>query len=100
MSLKINFDTPLDFTPGNFKPLSRICGLYFISLEKRTIPYPYKESRLIYIGMSEKPSNSISKRLGSHYDGKSGNFGLKNYRETEREKNSGKIFENISKYIF
>ena len=84
MKLKINFDTPLDFTPDNFKPLVRICGLYFIFLEERTISYPYKGSRLVYIGMSEMASNSISKRLGSHYDGKSGNFGLKNYRKTDR----------------
>lgn len=32
--------------------------------------------------MSEKPTNSISKRLLNHFNGKSGNFGLKNYRES------------------
>ena len=84
MNLKINFDAPIDFAPENFKSLVRICGLYFIFLEKRIISYPHGGSRLIYIGMSEKPSNSISKRLGNHYDGKSGNFGLKNYQKTDK----------------
>ena len=83
MSLKINFDTPLCFEPPNLKSLKNVCGLYFIFLPHRKIKYPHKESRLIYIGMSEKITNSISKRLTSHYEGKSGNFGLKNYRSTD-----------------
>ena len=84
MSLKINFDKPLDFDPKNIKALKNICGLYLIFLAKRTISYPHKDSRLVYIGMSEKPTNSISNRLMSHYEGKSGNFGLKNYRSTDK----------------
>ena len=83
MSLIINFDAPLVFEPQNFKTLNRVCGLYFIFLPNRKISYPYNESRLIYIGMSEKTTNSISKRLISHYEGQSGNFGLQNYRETD-----------------
>ena len=83
MSLKINFDAPLDFEPKNFKGLNRVCGLYFVFLPCRKISYPYYQSRLIYIGMSEKVTNSIYKRLISHYEGKSGNFGLKSYRETD-----------------
>jgi hypothetical protein len=33
--------------------------------------------------MSEKRTNSIGKRLSDHYDGKSGNPGLVNYRKVE-----------------
>ena len=83
MSLKINFDYPINFEPKNFQSLKNICGLYLIFLPKRKVSYPYKESRLIYIGMSEKITNSISKRLMSHYEGKSGNFGLKSYRDID-----------------
>jgi hypothetical protein len=34
-------------------------GLYFISLTTLKIPYPFLESGLIYIGMSESRHNSI-----------------------------------------
>lgn len=84
MSLKINFDKPLAFEPYNFRNLKRSCGIYLIFLPLRKILYPYKSSRLIYIGMSEKVTNSIYKRLMSHYDGTSKNFGLKNYRSTDK----------------
>ena len=83
MSLKINFDSPLSFSLSNFKNLRNVCGLYFIFLPNKKISYPYRESRLIYIGMSEKETNSISKRLTSHYEGTSGNFGLKSYRSID-----------------
>jgi hypothetical protein len=33
--------------------------------------------------MSEKRTNSIGKRLAGHYEGKSGNVGLVNYRKVE-----------------
>ena len=83
MPLKINFDSPLAFIRENFRNLNKVCGLYLIFLPKRKITYPYKESRLIYIGMSEKSTNSISKRLTSHYEGNSGNWGLQNYRKVD-----------------
>lgn len=60
-----------------------VCGLYFILLRETEIPYPFRKSRLIYIGMSEKRTNSIGKRLSGHYDGLSGNEGLLNYRKVE-----------------
>jgi len=63
--------------------LDGVIGLYFIALSKSVIPYPYRDSQLIYIGMSEKPSNSIATRLGDHFDGNSGNLGLVNYRVRE-----------------
>lgn len=80
---KIHFDDFQNFEPRNIKPLSGICGLYFIFLKKTEIPYPFEKTRLIYIGMSEKKTNSIGKRLTDHYEGMSGNEGLLNYRKTE-----------------
>lgn len=80
---KINFDKYQDFEQRNIKSLTGICGLYFIFLRETEIPYPFKKSRLIYIGMSKKKTNSISKRLSDHYDGISGNEGIFNYRKTE-----------------
>ena len=83
LSFKINFDKQQDFELRNIKPLMGICGLYFIFLKETEMPYPFGKSRLIYIGMSEKKTNSIGKRLSGHYDGTSGNEGLLNYRKTE-----------------
>lgn len=80
---KINFDQYKEFELENIKQLMGICGLYFIFLKNTEIPYPLRKSRLIYIGMSEKRTNSIAKRLLGHYDGSSGNEGLLNYRKVE-----------------
>jgi hypothetical protein len=82
-TIKIFFDEAKSFEMGNIKPLAGIMGLYFIFNSKTEIQYPFKKSRLIYIGMSEKRTNSIGKRLSDHYDGKSGNPGLVNYRKVE-----------------
>jgi hypothetical protein len=80
---KITFDIRKEFEPENIKPLMGVCGLYFIFLKKIEIQYPFGRSRLIYIGMSEKKTNSIGKRLLGHYDGSSENVGLFNYRKKE-----------------
>jgi len=80
---KIYFDQHKEFESENIKSLMGICGLYFIFLKKTEIPYPFRKSRLIYIGMSERKTNSIGKRLLGHYDGSSGNEGLLNYRKVE-----------------
>src|SRR3989304_1446315 len=82
-TIKIYFEQYQEFEPNNIKPLMGICGLYFLFLKKTEVPYPFKKSRLIYIGMSEKKTNSIGKRLSGHYEGTSGNEGLVNYRKTE-----------------
>ena len=82
-NFKIFFDNYQEFKLKNIKPLMGICGLYFIFLKGTEMPYPFKKSRLIYIGMSEKKTNSIGKRLSGHYDGTSMNKGLINYRKTE-----------------
>lgn len=82
-NLQINFDTPKQFELSNIKPLNGIVGLYFICTTDTLIQYPFKKSRLLYIGMSEKKTNSIGSRLTGHFDGKSKNVGLVNYRKIE-----------------
>ena len=82
-NFKIFFDKYQEFELKNIKSLMGICGLYFIFLKETEIPYPFRKSRLIYIGMSEKKTNSIGKRLSEHYEGTSGNEGLVNYRKME-----------------
>jgi len=57
-------------------------GLYFIFLADLMIEYPFRPSRLIYIGMSESKQNSIGYRLRDHASGQSGNPGLTNYIKT------------------
>jgi len=83
-SYKINFSPAKIFEPKNFLQLVGICGLYFIFLTNNDVFYPLGKSRLIYIGMSEKKTNSIGKRLIEHYEGKSGNIGLMNYRKVDQ----------------
>lgn len=82
--LKIFFDQPKTFELQNIKPLMGLAGLYFIFSEKNEIQYPFETSRLLYIGMSEKKTNSIGRRLTGHFDGKSKNLGLVNYRKREQ----------------
>lgn len=82
-SLQINFDTPKQFELSNIKPLYGIVGLYFIFTTNTLIQYPFRKSRLLYIGMSEKKTNSIGNRLSGHFEGKSKNIGLVNYRKIE-----------------
>lgn len=81
MTYKLNFDRPLEFKPQHFKSLGGVVGIYFIFLKEKRVTYPFRDSRLIYIGMSEKKTNSIASRLSDHYDGKSGNLGLQNYQK-------------------
>ena len=82
--LKIFFDEPKTFEMQNIKALKGLTGLYFIFCEETRIQYPFKKSRLLYIGMSEKKTNSMSSRLDGHFSGKSKNLGLVNYRKTEQ----------------
>ena len=79
--LKIHFDPLRPFSPENFLSLDKVVGLYFISITRGGIGYPFKSSQLIYIGMSERTSSSIASRLKGHFDGSSGNAGLVNYRK-------------------
>ena len=82
--LKIFFDNPKTFEIQNIKPLMGLTGLYFIFSNKTRIQYPFKQSRLLYIGMSEKKTNSIGRRLTEHVEGKSKNWGLINYSKAEQ----------------
>jgi hypothetical protein len=79
----IFFDSPKQFIQDNIKPLNGIAGLYFIFSQTIDIQYPFEKSKLLYIGMSEKKTNSIASRLSGHFDGKSKNIGLTNYRKVE-----------------
>jgi hypothetical protein len=81
MTYKLNFDLPLEFKPQNYKNLGGVVGIYFIFLKEKSVTYPFRDSRLIYIGMSERKTNSIASRLSNHFDGKSGNLGLQNYQK-------------------
>jgi hypothetical protein len=83
MTLQIHFDNLKQFCPDNFHGLSKVVGLYFIATKNIDIQYPFAASKLIYIGMSEKPSNSIASRLKGHYEGISENQGLINYRKAD-----------------
>ena len=79
----IYFDSPKPFEANNIKPLNGIVGLYFIFTSSIEIQYPFDKSKLLYIGMSEKRTNSIGSRLIGHFEGKSKNVGLVNYRKKE-----------------
>jgi len=81
--INIYFDSPMLFEANNIKPLNGIAGLYFIFSKSIEIRYPFQKSKLLYIGMSEKKTNSIGSRLLGHFDGKSKNQGLVNYRKIE-----------------
>ena len=81
--ISIYFDEPRSFEPANTKALGGIVGLYFIFTQKTFIQYPFDKSRLLYIGMSEKKTNSIGSRLSGHFEGTSNNVGLINYRKIE-----------------
>jgi len=82
-SITIYFDAAVLFEVKNITPLRGMRGLYFIFGSNIKIQYPFGESKLLYIGMSEKKTNSISSRLIEHFDGKSKNAGLVNYRKIE-----------------
>ena len=82
-TVTIYFDNPMSFEAKNIKPLNGIAGLYFIFSSSIQIQYPFDQSKLLYIGMSEKKTNSIGRRLIGHFEGKSKNVGLVNYRKVE-----------------
>ena len=82
-TVTIYFDSPKPFEASYIKPLNGITGLYFIFSSSIQIQYPFEQSKLLYIGMSEKRTNSIGSRLIGHFEGKSKNLGLVNYRKIE-----------------
>jgi len=94
----IYFDTPKTFEIQNIKPLAGLVGLYFIFTTDCEIQYPFKKSKLLYIGMSEKKTNSIGSRLAGHFEGKSKNLGLVNYRKVGQLKFTIINFEMLKKF--
>ncbi len=58
--ITIFFDSPKSFELNNIKPLNGVAGLYFIFSQSIDIQYPFKKSKLLYIGMSERKTNSIA----------------------------------------
>lgn len=80
--IAINFPIKREFKASELRELQGVIGLYFISLRSQKINYPFGTSSLLYIGMSEKSTNSIGARLMEHFTGASGNIGLQNYRKT------------------
>lgn len=81
--VNVFFDSPKPFESGNINSLNGVTGLYFIFGSTIRIQYPFDKSRLLYIGMSEKKTNSIGNRLIGHFGGKSRNLGLISYRKVE-----------------
>lgn len=81
MLVRFNKTLVNNFDIKNFAPLVGLVGLYFIFLEDLVIPYPFKRSKLVYIGMSESRSNSIGNRLRDHIAGRSNNTGLIGYHK-------------------
>jgi hypothetical protein len=92
------FDEPKAFELKNVKPLIGLTGLYFISTTNIKIQYPFNKSRLLYIGMSETKTNGIGNRLVNHFEGKSKNKGIVNYRKIEPLKFTTINFEMIQNF--
>ena len=82
--IKVYFKIGESFAPSRIRSTVGITGLYLIFNDTIDIRYPYSSSRLIYIGMSERKTNSIGKRLMGHYDGTSGNVGISSYRKANK----------------
>jgi hypothetical protein len=78
-ALKIRFLEDHTLTEMSTRLVQGTIGLYFIFLQELRISYPFKSSRLVYIGMSESRQNSIGARLRDHRTGQSGNLAIMNY---------------------
>jgi hypothetical protein len=76
---EISFLHEYNFSDSSISLTQGLVGIYFIYLAKSKIEYPFAESRLVYIGLSESKHNSIGRRLGAHLSGRSGNLCVKNY---------------------
>ena len=76
---KLFFDEGQTFDIRNIRRFKGNVGLYFIYNDEIQVRYPFSQSKLIYIGMSEKTTNSIAGRLQGHLEGTTGNDGISNY---------------------
>lgn len=77
----ITFPQDYSLDEQSIKLVQGTVGLYFIRLTTLKIHYPFNESGLIYIGMSESRHNSIGRRLRGHLTGQSGNSAIRNYAQ-------------------
>lgn len=77
MTIRFLEENPLDDV--SIRLVRGQVGLYFIYLLTTRITYPFRPSRLIYIGMSESRQNTVGNRLRDHVSGQSGNPGLTNF---------------------
>jgi len=80
---KVKFSRSYELNKTSVKPLKGYIGLYLIYLDKTFIQYPFKDSRLIYIGKSDSKDSSIGKRLLDHVSG-AGNPAIYNYSRKNR----------------
>ena len=76
---RIRFEEGRPLSIQNARRYKGVTGLYFIYNSDISISYPFRKSKLIYIGMSEKRTNSVASRLKDHIEGTSGNEGLISY---------------------
>ena len=95
---KLYFDTPKSFEVKNIKSFIGLTGLYFIFTSTIKIRYPFETTRLLYIGMSEMKTNSIGSRLIGHFEGKSKNQGLINYRKVDQLNFTALNFEMLRNF--
>jgi len=77
---RITFSRSYKLTETAINPLKGYVGLYLIYLDDLSIPYPFKRSKLMYIGKSDSRQYSIGKRLKDHMSG-AGNPGVYNYAQ-------------------
>jgi len=84
------------FDEVSIRSVRGVAGLYFIHTFDLTIPYPFRSSRLIYVGMSESKQNSIGNRIRDHESGQSGNPGLTNYIHTRKAQFSYFTFDFLN----
>lgn len=82
----ISFSKDYNFESSSIKFVGGMTGIYFIYLTKVRVSYPFGESGLIYIGLSESRQNSIGRRLAAHLSGQSGNIGIRNYASKHQTK--------------
>jgi hypothetical protein len=75
----ISFLHEYNFDDRSIRLTQGAVGIYFIYLLNSVIGYPFGDSRLIYLGLSESKQNSIGQRLSAHLSGRSGNMCIKNY---------------------
>jgi len=96
--MRILFTQDYNLREREIKLVRGIVGIYFIFLTDAGIAYPFTNSSLIYIGMSESKQNSIAMRLRGHLTGQSGNLGIKNYADTHEVKFTYYSVEVLRRY--